>query len=489
MKFGNVLAIVVGSLVMHSTLSHAAVTINVSEVGVDVVASATGSFNYRDLTYVGTTTSTGGMVGGSAATGRDGLLYLSPSSQRIKLYRIDTTIAFSTGSTFLASATTGTNIGIFSASPADSDFILVLESYASGSPITASATWSNHSFASLGLIPGEYVVTWGSGDNADSFTVIIGAEPPPTYTVGGDVTGLVGSGLVLQNNGGDDLDIAADGSFVFTSALVDLSDYAVTVLTQPTSPNQTCAVNKGSGTIAAANVTDVVVTCVTAKADQTITGLAANPATGVVEGSSTLSATASSGLTVSFGSSTAAVCTVSGTTVSYLTAGTCTVTADQAGDAAYNAATQVTLDIVVGKADQTITGLTADPASGLVGGTSTLSVGGGAVAHVAQSGQKPPTTKASGIPVTFGSNTLTICTVNGSTVSYLAVGTCTVTADQAGDADYNPAPQSTLDIEVTESLPVVPNVPIPTLSLWGLATLFLMMLAIGGMIVRHRTRG
>ena len=90
--------------------------------------------------------------------------------------------------------------------------------------------------------------------------------------------------------------------------------------------------------------------------------------------------------------------------------------------------------------------------------------------------------------MTFGSNTLTICTVAGSTVSYLAVGTCTVTADQAGDADYNPAPQLTLDINVTEPPPAIPNVPIPTLSMWGLVAMFLMMLGVGGMVVRRKTR-
>ena len=83
------------------------------------------------------------------------------------------------------------------------------------------------------------------------------------------------------------------------------------------------------------------------KIDQTITGLAADPAAGVVDGTSALSATASSGLAVTFGSSTGAVCTVAGSTVTYLTAGTCTVTANQAGDDDYNAAPQVTTDIAV----------------------------------------------------------------------------------------------------------------------------------------------
>ena len=168
-----------------------------------------------------------------------------------------------------------------------------------------------------------------------------------------------------------------------------------------------------------------------AKADQTITGLAADPAAGVVDGSSALSATASSGLAVTFGSSTEAVCTVAGSTVTYLTAGTCTVTANQAGDDDYNAATQVTLNIAVAKADQTITGFAADPATGVVDGSSALSA-----------------TASSGLAVTFGSSTEAVCTVAGSTVTYLMAGTCTVTANQAGDDDYNAAPQVTTDIAV-----------------------------------------
>jgi flagellar motor switch/type III secretory pathway protein FliN len=84
-----------------------------------------------------------------------------------------------------------------------------------------------------------------------------------TYTVGGTVTGLTGSGLMLQNNGSNDLAISADGSFVFATALASGSTYAVTVLTQPSNPSQTCSVSNGSGTLAGANVTNVSVTCAT----------------------------------------------------------------------------------------------------------------------------------------------------------------------------------------------------------------------------------
>jgi hypothetical protein len=88
-------------------------------------------------------------------------------------------------------------------------------------------------------------------------TVNLGAS---TYSVGGTVSGLTGT-VILQNNAGDDLSLSSNGSFIFATEMADSSAYAVTVSTQPT--GQTCTVTNGSGTIAAADVTDVVVTCVT----------------------------------------------------------------------------------------------------------------------------------------------------------------------------------------------------------------------------------
>src|ERR1700690_2291946 len=83
------------------------------------------------------------------------------------------------------------------------------------------------------------------------------------YTVGGIVYGLTGSGLVLQNNGGDDLAVSTTGAFTFTAGLVNGAAYAVTVKTQPSSsPAQNCVVTGGSGTVAGANV-NVTVSCLT----------------------------------------------------------------------------------------------------------------------------------------------------------------------------------------------------------------------------------
>jgi hypothetical protein len=82
-----------------------------------------------------------------------------------------------------------------------------------------------------------------------------------TYSVGGNISGLTGTGLVLQINDGETLAVAAaDTAFTFTTELPDLAAYAVTVSTQPT--GQTCTVTNSSGAIAAADVTDVAVDCV-----------------------------------------------------------------------------------------------------------------------------------------------------------------------------------------------------------------------------------
>ncbi len=82
-----------------------------------------------------------------------------------------------------------------------------------------------------------------------------------TYTIGGTVTGLTGSGLILQNNGGGDLAVSAAGAFTFTAGLANGAAYAVAVKTQPSSPTQNCVVTNGSGTVGTANITTVAVAC------------------------------------------------------------------------------------------------------------------------------------------------------------------------------------------------------------------------------------
>jgi photosystem II stability/assembly factor-like uncharacterized protein len=82
------------------------------------------------------------------------------------------------------------------------------------------------------------------------------------YTIGGSITGLVGSGLILVDNGSDTLTITGTGTLPFTFAKKVTGAYLVTVQTQPANPAQSCTVANGTGT-ASADVTNVAVTCVT----------------------------------------------------------------------------------------------------------------------------------------------------------------------------------------------------------------------------------
>ena len=98
----------------------------------------------------------------------------------------------------------------------------------------------------------------GTVSGANVTSVAVTCTTIPTYSVGGSVTGLSGT-VVLRNNGGDDLSVAASGSFSFATRLPDGAAYAVSVKTNPA--GQTCSVAGGSGTVSGANVTGVAVTC------------------------------------------------------------------------------------------------------------------------------------------------------------------------------------------------------------------------------------
>jgi trimeric autotransporter adhesin len=84
-----------------------------------------------------------------------------------------------------------------------------------------------------------------------------------TFAVGGTVSGLLGSGLTLSNNGGDDLTITADGTFRFNKPVASGANYDVAVRTQPTNPTQACTVGSPSGSVGNGDVTTVVVSCST----------------------------------------------------------------------------------------------------------------------------------------------------------------------------------------------------------------------------------
>jgi hypothetical protein len=99
-----------------------------------------------------------------------------------------------------------------------------------------------------------------SGANVTNVAVTCANSP---YTIGGNVSGLVGTGLVLSlNSGAQTLPISANGSFTFATPLADGAAYAVTVSSQPINPPEVCTVTNGTGTVSGANVVTVGVTCI-----------------------------------------------------------------------------------------------------------------------------------------------------------------------------------------------------------------------------------
>lgn len=155
----------------------------------------------------------------------------------------------------------------------------------------------------------------------------------------------------------------------------------------------------------------------------------------------TVSASATSNLTVTFGSTTSSICTVSGTTVSLVGAGTCTVVANQAGNSSYSAAPQVSQSFNVAKASQTIT-------------FSAIS---------SKQVSDPPfsagVSASSGLPVSLSATPSSVCTVSGTTITPVGVGSCSITANQSGNSNYNPAASVSQSITIQQAAgPVIGNI-------------------------------
>ncbi|MEP6813026.1 MAG: hypothetical protein ABI990_08560, partial [Actinomycetota bacterium] len=214
-----------------------------------------------------------------------------------------------------------------------------------------------------------------------------------------------------------------------TTLICTVSGSTVTLLT-----TGTCTITAdqpGNGSYAAApSVTrSFFVTAVPATPPAQTISFSQPADTRVDQGPAALTATASSGLSVSYTSSTSSVCTVSGSSVTLLTTGTCTVTASQPGNGSYVAATQaartfqVTAAPVVPSAPHAQTVSFPQPAD--------TGVGAGPVTLTASA--------TSGLTVAYAGSTPAVCTVSGSTVTPLATGTCTIAADQPGDTNYDPA--------------------------------------------------
>ena len=166
-----------------------------------------------------------------------------------------------------------------------------------------------------------------------------------------------------------------------------------------------------------------------AKADQTITFGALDART-FGDPPFSISATASSGLPVSF-SVVSGSATISSNTVTITGAGSVTIRASQDGDDNYNAATPVERQFTVGKAAQSIS---FEQPPNMTFGDPDFTIN---------------PTASSGLPVSV--TALGHCTVNGLTVHLTGAGSCTLTASQNGDANYSPAASVTRHVFIGDA--------------------------------------
>jgi hypothetical protein len=204
-----------------------------------------------------------------------------------------------------------------------------------------------------------------------------------------------------------------------------------------TSGTTACQVKYDQAGSANYNAASEVIESVTAtKASQTVSVTAHAPSSAVFGSQFTVAAIGgASGNAVTF--SSGGGCSNSGATFT-TTSGTtaCQVKYDQAGDANYNAAAEVTESVTVSKASQSIAVTKHAPSSAALGSHFTVAASGG----------------GSGNAVTFSSSGA--CANSGATFTMTsATGSCTVRYDQAGNGNYNTAP------EVTETVNAVPAPP------------------------------
>jgi large repetitive protein len=188
-------------------------------------------------------------------------------------------------------------------------------------------------------------------------------------------------------------------------------------------------------------IVDPVVPVRITKHAQTISFSSTAPSSPNVGSVYAVAASATSGLPVSFsinGSSTAGACSVSAGTVSFTGAGTCIIDANQAGNETYLPAPQQQQTVEVVKASQTITFTSAPPGPAIFGGMYSPSATGG----------------ASGNPVTFSIDSSSgsgACSISAGTVSFTGVGMCVIDANQAGSANYVPAPEAQQSFSITKA--------------------------------------
>jgi hypothetical protein len=177
----------------------AALIIDVSQVGGNVVATGSGTIDLTGLINYGPNS----IFYSNAGTIPDiALIYVGPSGTLDAYGGASGPTSF--GTLFYEpapSSGTGDIFGVQGNGQSSGSYIDVPAGYVSGSPLSGSMTYDNTTIASLGLTPGTYTYTWGSGPDADSLTVNIASVPEPSSLIMAGAAALAGLGLWIRRRG------------------------------------------------------------------------------------------------------------------------------------------------------------------------------------------------------------------------------------------------------------------------------------------------
>jgi hypothetical protein len=154
--------------------AQAAYVVTFEEIGSDVIETGGGKLDLTDLIDFGSIFVAPQLVASSAffLSGSAGFTHallfagaMGPSN-------------FGPGlEEFFPDSSSGDRVGLEAGTGARSFFVPV--GYQFGAPLSETSTYLDASFSSLGMTPGTYIYSWGSGAHADSFTVDIGVSPVP----------------------------------------------------------------------------------------------------------------------------------------------------------------------------------------------------------------------------------------------------------------------------------------------------------------------
>lgn len=272
--------------------------------------------------------------------------------------------------------------------------------------------------------PGDGTYNAAPGVNR-SFAVAVGAQ---TITFAPIADARLADTVTASATASSGLPVTITSTTPAVCTTPGTTDPAVTLLAVGTCTLR--ATQGGSANWSAAPAVTVSF-AVAAKQAQTITFLRPGSSIQPMNRSVTLEATASSGLPVTYTTTTPEHCSVDGSLAVPILSGTCTIQADQAGDATFDAAPTATRTFQLVQISQSI--LFPGPVTWPVY-ESPITMG---------------VTATSGLPVVVVSATPDVCTRSGSVVTLLQPGTCTLVADQAGNAVYLPAPTFVRTFEVT----------------------------------------